>query len=261
MEKKYETMTELPDLTAVSLQEEYFVPEPKDKESFMRLKESTPARLGVWHAGPRYLTQTQLRFRADHAAAQDAVFNMVDPEFIKKAGLKTLKTLCESKDEYLTRPDRGRLLDEESLKWLRENKKEGIQVQVYISDGLSSTALETNGVETMKVILAGLEAEGIKTGEPFYVEFGRVGAEDVVCEETGAEVVCVLIGERPGLVTAESLSAYIAYGAYKGMPDANRTVVSNILRMGTPAVEAGAHIVDLIKLMLEKKASGLDLNL
>ena len=73
------------------------------------------------------------------------------------------------------------------------------------------------------------------------------------------EVLSRLKGKT--LVTAESLSAYIAYGAYKGMPDANRTVVSNIHRMGTPAVEAGAHIVDLIKLMLEKKASGLDLNL
>ena len=76
-----------------------------------------------------------------------------------------------------------------------------------------------------------------------------------------AEVTCVLIGERPGLVTAESMSAYIAYKAVVGMPEARRTVVSNIHRGGTPAVEAGAHIAEIIKLMLDKKASGLELKL
>ena len=80
-------------------------------------------------------------------------------------------------------------------------------------------------------------------------------------ELLGAEVTCVLIGERPGLITAESMSAYIAYRATVGMPEARRTVLSNIHRSGTNPAEAGAHIADIIKLMLEKKASGTDLKL
>ena len=83
---------------------------------------------------------------------------------------------------------------------------------------------------------------------------------DQVSELTGAEVTCVLIGERPGLITAESMSAYIAYKATVGMPEARRTVVSNIPRAGTNPAEAGAHI-EIIKIMLEKKASGTDLKL
>ena len=82
---------------------------------------------------------------------------------------------------------------------------------------------------------------------------------DQISEITGADVTCVLIGERPGLITAESMSAYIAYKATVGMPEARRTVVSNIHKQGTTAVEAGAHIAELIKTMLEKKASGIDL--
>ena len=77
----------------------------------------------------------------------------------------------------------------------------------------------------------------------------------------GATVTCTLIGERPGLITAESMSAYIAYKATVGMPEARRTVVSNIHRNGTIPAEAGAHIAEIIKIMLDKKASGTDLKL
>ena len=82
---------------------------------------------------------------------------------------------------------------------------------------------------------------------------------DPVGEISGADVVCLLVGERPGLVTAESMSAYIAYKPTIGMPEARRTVISNIHKGGTPVVEAGAYIADVIKEMLEKKKSGIDL--
>lgn len=86
-----------------------------------------------------------------------------------------------------------------------------------------------------------------------------MGSQEHVAETLGAKVVCVLIGERPGLATAESMSAYIAYNAYVGMPESKRTVVSNIHKNGTAAVEAGAYIAEVIGKMLEQKASGVDL--
>jgi len=82
---------------------------------------------------------------------------------------------------------------------------------------------------------------------------------DEISELLGADVTCILIGERPGLITAESLSAYFAYKATVGMPEARRNVVSNIHKAGTSPAEAGAHIAEMIKVMLEKKASGTDL--
>ena len=82
---------------------------------------------------------------------------------------------------------------------------------------------------------------------------------DQIAELTGAEVVCMLVGERPGLVTAESMSAYLAYKPTVGMPEAKRTVVSNIHKGGTPAVEAGAYVAEIIKKILDNKKSGIDL--
>ena len=100
---------------------------------------------------------------------------------------------------------------------------------------------------------------GLRVGTPFFLRFGRVGSQEHVAELLGAKVVCTLIGERPGLATAESMSAYIAYNAHVGMPEAKRTVVSNIHKNGTAAVEAGAYIAEVIAKSLEQKASGLDL--
>ena len=99
----------------------------------------------------------------------------------------------------------------------------------------------------------------VRVCEPFFVRFGRVATEDQIGEAVGADVACVLLGERPGLVTAESMSAYIAYRPTVGMAESRRTVLANIHRGGTPAVEAGAHIVELIQLILQKKVSGTEL--
>ena len=115
--------------------------------------------------------------------------------------------------------------------------------------------------QVLPAIEQGLKSYGIDYGTPFFVKYGRVGAMDQISEITGADVTCVLIGERPGLITAESMSAYIAYKATVGMPEARRTVVSNIHKDGTIPAEAGAHIADIIKKILDAKASGTDLKL
>jgi ethanolamine ammonia-lyase small subunit len=108
----------------------------------------------------------------------------------------------------------------------------------------------------MPVLVKGLESQGVKLGTTFFVRYGRVGVMEHIAEVLGAEVVVLLIGERPGLVTAESMSAYMAYKPTQGMSEAGRNVLSNIHRHGTPIVEAGAHVVDMVKLMLDKKLSG-----
>ena len=249
----------LPDISAVDIRTQYLVEHPHDQAAFLAMKERTPARIGVGHAGARYRTETMLRFQADHAAAQDAVFSDVSEEFLQKAGWKVFQTTCESRTEFLTRPDKGRVFSEDTLRQIRDLIPHGTQVVLYVADGLSSSTVQANSLNILPVIGEGLKAAGLKVSDPFFVRFGRVATEDQIGEATGADVVCVLLGERPGLVTAESMSAYIAYKPTVGMSEARRTVLANIHRGGTPAVEAGAHIVDLILLMLEKKASGTDL--
>ncbi|MEG1255503.1 ethanolamine ammonia-lyase subunit EutC [Clostridium sp.] len=249
------------DITAVDITKQLLVPNPADAKGYLKMKESTPARLGIWRAGPRYKTETALRVRADHAAAQDSVFSDVSEEFLKEMNLFSVKTECKDKDEFITRPDLGRRITEEGIKTIKDNCKKRPQVQIYVSDGLSSAAIEANVRDVLPAMIQGLEGYRISVGTTFFVKNGRVGAMDVVSEALEADVTCVLIGERPGLVTAESMSAYIAYKATVNMPEARRTVVSNIHKGGTPPVEAGAHIAEIIKIMLEKKASGVDLKL
>ena len=225
----------------------------------MRIKAKTDARLGVWRAGPRPLTRTTLRVRADNAAAMDAVFNDVHEEYLERNNLKTYQTKCDSKETYLTRPDLGRVFDDETAAKIKAECINEPDVQIVVSDGLSSSAVEANIDAVLPAIYNGLKATNLKVGTPFFVKYGRVGAEDSVASVLGAKVTVILLGERPGLATSSSLSAYIVYGGYPGIPEANRTVVSNIHKAGTPPVEAGAYIAELCKQIYDKKASGLDL--
>lgn len=246
------------DITTVDLRKQYLVENPKNAAAFMALKAKTPARLGVGRAGTRYKTATLLRFRADHAAAQDSVFSLVPEDFAKANGLIPVKTECRDKDEYLTRPDLGRRFDEQNQIVIRETCANQ-RVLLVIGDGLSSAAIEANAIDCASAIRQGLKAYGIELGKSLFIKFCRVGASDHIGDLTGCELVCMLVGERPGLVTNESMSAYITYRPHRGIAESKRTVVSNIHRQGVSAVEAGAHIASLIDKMLKQKASGIDL--
>ena len=251
----------IPDVTAVDIRSQYLVKEPEHGEEYLELKMNAPCRLGIGKAGARYKTLPQLEFRAAHSAAQDAVFNDVDEKMVEDLGLFIVQTQCDCKDTYLTRPDLGRKLSPEAVETIKAKCKKNPTVQIYVADGLSSAAVAANIGDLLPAILQGLESYKNDVGTPFFVKYGRVGVMDEISELTGATVTCTLIGERPGLITAESMSAYIAYKATVGMPEARRTVVSNIHRAGTIPAEAGAHIAEIIKIMLDKKASGTDLKL
>ena len=249
----------VPDITALDLRKLYLTENPENPEKYRKMKEKTPARLGSGRAGPRYKTLTALRFRADHAAAQDAVFSQVPENFASKNGMPEVQTRCKSKDEYLTRPDHGRCFDEENQRKIRTAIPGTPRVQIVVGDGLSSAAITANAMDCLQAIRDGLKLKGIDPGTPVFVRYCRVGAGDAIGDITGCELVCMLVGERPGLVTDKSMSAYITYQPRTGVSESARTVVSNIHAQGTPAVEAGAHIAGLIDTILKRKVSGVGL--
>jgi len=253
-------LTEQPkDITSEQARQEILLDNPLNEDALRRMKKSTTARIGVGKTGARLNTQTMLTLRADHANARDSVLLDVDPEYLEKLGLFSVQTKCSSKDQYLTRPDLGRRFDEKNQTVIRQVCGENPKILLVIGDGLSSNAITANAIDCAAAIRQGLKTYGIELGKSLFIQYARVGAMDHIGQITGAELICMLVGERPGLATSESMSAYITYMPRLGIPESKRTVVSNIHRQGTPAVEAGAHIASMLHTMLEKKASGIDL--
>lgn len=256
-----EKVIEFSDITEYSLLEKVFVKNPLDEEFLLRIKKTTPARICIGRTGPRYLTIPWLRFRADHASAMDAVFSDVSEEFLNKMGLFSVQTVVKDKDEYLTRPDLGKILSEEAKEEIKKRCKIQPQIQVIVVDGLSSKAIEANAPDFLPALLEGLKTNGLDVGTPFFIKYGRVPVMDDVNEVIKADVVVELIGERPGLGTATSMSAYLCWRPKRGTVESDRNVVSNIHAGGMPPVEAGAHVASLAKKIFDKKGSGVNVGI
>jgi ethanolamine ammonia-lyase small subunit len=235
------------------------IPSPKWKEGLEELIASTPARIGVWRAGTRPMTKTMLQLRRDHAAAVDAVYGEVSEALLQEFDLFSVDTQFENTEIYLKRPDLGRIITDQGVKTIKEKCKPKPQVQIVVSDGLSANAIEANLRDVYPALLDSLRSYGLSWGTPFFVKGGRVACMDHIGEILQPEVMVLLIGERPGLVSANSMSAYMCYRPRKGMVESERTVISNIHKGGTPPIEAGAHIGTILNKMLEQKASGVHL--
>jgi Ethanolamine ammonia-lyase, small subunit len=253
--------TQNKDISAIDLSQQVTVENPKDLEICRRLKKTTTARICIGRAGERLLTQTMLRLRADHAVAMDAVWTEVNDRVADHMGFLKVQTLVSCKEEYITRPDKGRIFSQETLEKIRRNCKHNPDVQIIAADGLSSPAIPANLPDIYPVIVDGLAAQNLTVGTPIFVKYSRVAVMDWITYVLGAEVTVLLIGERPGLGTDESLSCYAAYKSSPDKPESQRNVISNIHKNGTPPVEAGAQIVSLVQIMLQKKNSGVSLKL
>ena len=164
---------------------------------FDSLRSATPARLEIGRAGSRYKTKAYLDFRAAHAAANDAVMSEVSKETLDDLGVFEVRTKCHDKYEMLTRPDYGRLFDEETKDFLLKNATYGADVQIYCGDGLSAPSIKANVPNMLPILHLGLEEEGISVGKPFFVRYCRVNTAREIGPLLNAKVVCVLIGERP----------------------------------------------------------------
>jgi len=251
---------EIDDITVIPVQDIVDIEGITDSDQLLKMKKATPARIGIGHTGARCKTKAMLRFSADQAAAADAVFTEVGPEVIEHLGVFSIKTKCSSKDDMIKRPDWGRIIEEDQQEILLSRCIWNPQVQIYFGDGLCSPAIAANITDLFPVIQKELEYQGITVGTPFFVRYCRVNTARTIGPLLGAEVVCVLIGERPGLISAQSMSAYIAYRPHPDMQESEYTVVSNISRHGTPPVEAAAHIAELIQEILASRKSGLTID-
>ena len=238
---------------------------PEWPEIVRKIRARTPARVLVGRAGASYPTATQLELREAHAAARDAVRDELSlehtfgAEFVERWKLFEVCTQAASKDEYLLRPDLGRHFSESSRAELRKRCPAAHQLQIVIGDGLSVTAVSTQVPPLLAALCDGATAGGWTVGSVFVVRYCRVGILNEVGEVLSPEVAVLLIGERPGLATAESLSAYMAYRPGRGHTDANRNLISNIHARGVIPTDAALRILNFAAQMMKAGASGWQL--
>jgi len=234
-------------------------------EIVKKVRAQTPARLLAGRSGAAYTTKTQLELREAHAAARDAVRAELNlsahfgDDFIRQWNLFEVCSQATSKDEYLLRPDSGRHLNEASRAEVKRRCTAGHDLQIVIGDGLSVTAVASQVPQLLPALSEGASTRGWSIGEIFVIRYCRVGILNEIGEFLQPKVAILLIGERPGLATAESLSAYMAYQPKRSDTDANRNLISNIHARGVSPEDAARRILNLATLMMKAHESGYQL--
>ena len=227
------------------------------------IRTRTPARIFTGRTGSAYRTQTQLSLRSDHASARDAVQTDIDWEgdlgsdFLQAWDVFVVSSQAQSKAEYLMRPDLGRRLNEHAQAEVASRCAVGVDLQVVIGDGLSVAAVIRQVPHLLPLLHAGAEKRGWRFGRPFAGRYCRVGVLNDIGELLAPAVLVLLIGERPGLLTAESLSAYMAYRPRGGHTDAERNLISNIHARGVAVEAAAKRILRLAERMRRAQLSGV----
>lgn len=248
------------DLSADPLQQKSEWP-----EIVRRVRARTPARLLVGRAGAAYRTSTQVELREAHAAARDAVRAELDlardfpPAFVQEWKLFEVLSRATSKDEFLLRPDLGRHFSAASRAEILGRCSANNHLQIAIGDGLSVTAVAAQVPQLLPLLQEGAATLGWTTGQAFVIRHCRVGILNEIGELLRPKAAILLIGERPGLATAESLSAYMAYCPRANHTDAERNLISNIHARGVDLERAAARILGLAAQMMKNGASGYSL--
>jgi ethanolamine ammonia-lyase small subunit len=221
--------------------------------------DATPARLVQGRTGTRYLTDTYVQLRAEHAVALDAVHAQVPDGWAAQHGLVALQSRCKSHAEYLLQPDLGRRLDDDSRARLLREATPGVDVQVIAGDGLSAHALLQQGPALLPALDAALRSQGFSTGKPLFVKHARIGVQDEIGVLLNCKSTVILVGERPGLGTGDSLSIYTAYRPRLQQDNAEKNCISNIRGLGLPPLEAAVECARLMRRSFDAGGGGVRL--
>lgn len=225
----------------------------KASDPWAHLRKFTAARIAIGRTGGSQPTSAILDFRLSHARARDAVhaiFNVTKvSQPLQNAGIETqlLHTTLTEKQTYLLRPDLGRGLDENSHEILTAKSETAIDLALIVSDGLAAAAAENHAATTIIPLIAELEAAGWKISPVFIVPLARVKIQDEIGVALGARFSLMLLGERPGLGTPDSLGAYFTASPALTRTDADRNCVSNIRTEGIPPAQAARKLAWLLK--------------
>lgn len=219
------------------------------------LRQFTPARVALGRTGVSLPTVELLRFQLDHARARDAVYEELDAPSLGMPHL-LLRSAARDRGAYLRRPDLGRTLSDESRALLERGDYDAALV---IADGLSAPAVHHHAVALLRELMPLLEREQWRMAPLVVVLQGRVAIGDEIGERLGAKQVVVLIGERPGLTSPDSLGIYLTWGPRTGRTDAQRNCISNVRTEGMSYKVAAYKLHFLMREARVRKLSGVGL--
>jgi ethanolamine ammonia-lyase small subunit len=229
------------------------------------LKRFTDARIGLGRSGPALPTQEVLKFAMAHAQARDAVRTPMEWAEIEQGssalGFKTfqISSSATDRDTYLRRPDLGRRLSSDTAGKLSALKVKRPDLVILIGDGLSSTAVTANVVAMMQALAPYLKDNNWQVSPLLLANQARVALGDDAGEFLSARAVLVLIGERPGLSSPDSLGAYLTWAPRVGTKDAERNCISNIRQGGLSYQEAAFKLGWLMREMFKRQLTGVQL--
>jgi ethanolamine ammonia-lyase small subunit len=232
--------------------------------AWARLRRHTPARIGLARAGSGLATREHLSFQLAHARARDAVHVALDAapllDGLRARGLDALQLASAAGDRrsYLARPDLGRRLDEGSRDRL-DSCARGYDLVLVLADGLSARAVQLHALPLLDAALPALQQQAWRLGPAVVVEQGRVAIGDEIGAALDAAMVAVLIGERPGLTSPDSLGVYLTWAPAIGRHDAERNCLSNIRPDGMGYAEAAAKLVYLLAAARRLRLTGIAL--
>ncbi|MCC6333608.1 MAG: ethanolamine ammonia-lyase subunit EutC [Myxococcales bacterium] len=239
--------------------EHHPLPQPRNAGVLQKLVQQTPSRIATGRTGTRYLTESYLGLRADHAIAIDAVESQVPDGWAEAQGWIPLRTQAKDHTEYLLLPDQGRRLEEASRARCEKEADRGVDVQLIAGDGLSAAALLENGPPLVKALQAQLPAAGFTVGRPLFVRYARIGVQDQIGVLSGAKSTVIIVGERPGLGTGDSLSIYTAFGPKLGQDNAEKDCISNVRELGFVPERAAVRCAELMKRTFAAGGGGVKL--
>jgi ethanolamine ammonia-lyase small subunit len=235
-------------------------------DNWQFLQNFTPARIARGRAGHSIPTQELLKFQADHAQARDAVYSTLETQELIKTIFDTfnlsiisLKSEVSSRPQYLKRPDLGRTLNQESREKLINLYPTESDITFVVADGLSAQAINQNALPLLENLIPKLHKIKWRIAPICIVEQGRVAIADEIGFLSKSEIVVILIGERPGLTSPDSMGAYITFCPRVGTTDESRNCVSNIRPEGMNYQLAADKILYLLTEMKTKKLSGVGL--
>lgn len=242
---------------------------PVDPQNpWLELRRLTPARIALGRTGTSLPTRAQLDFQFAHAQARDAVHLAFDHAEISsqlsERGRETLllHSAAPDRDSYLQRPDLGRKLNDESAQALRDYASAhpgGVDLVIVVADGLSALAVQRHTLPFLTRLEEQMSGDGWSVAPVVLVEQGRVAIGDEIGQLLGAKMLVMLIGERPGLSSPDSLGLYFTYAPKVGLTDAYRNCISNVRLEGLSYGMAAHRLLYLMREACRRQLSGVNL--